>query len=58
MTTDNRIRELEAMLAEARETGLSAIARDDKWRAALSTISTRARDTVSRDIARNALLDI
>jgi hypothetical protein len=58
MNTQKRIEELETLLAEARRVGLSAIARAEKWRTALSTISTRASDTTIRDFANTALLDI
>lgn len=58
MTKTHNVDELETLLAEARQVGLSAIARAEKWREALVKISQRCSDTAIRDFARNALLDI
>ena len=58
MHTHKRIEELEKLLAESRQVGLSAISRAEKWREALSTISQRAGDFATRDIAKQALLNI
>jgi hypothetical protein len=58
MTHHKRIEELECMLAESRRVGLSAIARAEKWRAALMKIRQLSGDSMIRNFADESLLDI
>ena len=58
MDSHKKIAQLESRIAEFQQIGFDAIARAEKWREALTTISKQSNEIAIRMFAETALVEI